>query len=63
MKLKIKTILLMIAFLILAAAIVYGLMAWVEMEAAKADDYFYVRTGYVSEPVLEIATPVLEVGR
>jgi signal transduction histidine kinase len=56
MKLKIKTILLMIAFLILAYAIVQAFMTWAELEAAKANNYnIFVRTGYeVSEPVLEV---------
>jgi signal transduction histidine kinase len=56
MKLKIKTILLMIAFLVLAYVIIQALTTWAELEAAKANNYnIFVRTGYqVSEPVLEV---------
>jgi hypothetical protein len=54
-----KTLRLMSLFLLLAltlALIGYGLMRWVELEAAKANNYnIFVRTGYeVSEPVLEV---------
>jgi uncharacterized protein YxeA len=56
MSLKIKTILLMIIFLILAYIIIQALATWAELEAAKANNYnIFVRTGYeVSEPVLEV---------
>lgn len=53
MKRKLKAILLTLALLILAYAIIQALMSLAD-EAAKSDDYFYVRSGYeVSEPVLE----------
>jgi hypothetical protein len=56
MNLKIKTIGLMLLLLTIAAVIVYAPMLWVELEAAKANNYnIFVRTGYeVSEPVLEV---------
>lgn len=54
MSLKIKTVLLMIAFLILAYVILQALATWAEIEATKGDDYFYVKSGWVSEPVLEV---------
>lgn len=49
---KLKAILLMIALLILAYAILSALMGLAEIEASKADDYFFVKAGWVSEPVL-----------
>lgn len=51
MKLKLKAIFLALALLILAGAIIQALMSLAD-EAAKSDDYFYVKTGWVSEPVL-----------
>lgn len=50
-----RTILLMLLYILFAAVIIglfYGLMRWSEIEASKADDKFYVKAGWVSEPVL-----------
>jgi signal transduction histidine kinase len=54
MKLQLKIILLMLAFLILAYLIIQALTTWAGIEAAKSDDKIYVKTGWVSEPVLEV---------
>jgi hypothetical protein len=54
MKHQLKIILLMLAFLILAYLIIQALATWAGIEASKADDKIYVRTGWVSEPVLEV---------
>lgn len=54
MKLQFKIIGLMIVFLIIAYLIVWALMSLAEIEASKADDYFFVKTGWVDEPVLEV---------
>lgn len=53
MKLQFKILVLMIIFLIIAYVIVQALMTWASIEAAKGDDYFFVKTGWVNEPVLE----------
>jgi hypothetical protein len=54
MKRQLKIILLMLIFLIAAYLIIQALMTWAALEAAKSDDYFFIRTGWVSEPVLEV---------
>ena len=53
MKLQLKILLLMVLFLIAAYLIIQALMTWASIEAAKGDDKIYVKTGWVSEPVLE----------
>lgn len=50
-----KAIALALALLLFAAAIIWALSSLAE-EAAKSDDYFYVRSGWVSEPVLTFET-------
>lgn len=47
MKLKFKIALLMALFLIIAYLIIQALMSLAEIEASKADDYFFVKTGWV----------------
>lgn len=54
MKLKFKIIGLMIVFLVIAYLVIQALMTWTGIKAAKGDDYFFVNTGWVSEPVLEV---------
>lgn len=50
---NLKPIALTLALILFAAAIVWALSSLAD-EAAKSDDYFYVRSGWVSEPVLEV---------